>query len=138
MGRGNPLTPVPVAASAVGAWKGKLSWHFRSFCRNKEFEPDDLWEDVAEKRRQLWVAMDGDEVKVALLTAVAGDRLKTFDITHAAGRDRDLWLPMFGYLEAFARQIDCGKVRITARLGYEKEFTKIGLKKTHIVMEKAL
>ncbi len=93
---------------------------------------------MEEKRRQLWVALDDDEIKVAILTSVSGDNLKTFDVTHAAGRERDRWLPMFGYLEAFARQIGCQRVRITSRPGYEREFKDMGLRKSHIVMEKAL
>lgn len=86
----------------------------------------------------MWVALDDDRVKVAILTSVANDRLQTFDVTHAAGEDRHLWLPMFGYLEAFARQIGCRKVRITSRPGYEREMKQMGLRKSHIVMEKRL
>lgn len=138
MGARNPLTPVPVSASQTEVWKPRLSWHFRSFCRRGDHEPDDLWADVEEKRRQLWVALDGDRVKVAILTGVCNDRQKTFEVTHAAGEDRHLWLPMFGYLEAFARQIGCRKVRIVCRPGYEREFGAMGLRKTHITMEKRL
>jgi len=138
MGRRNPLTPVPIPSASAKWWKDKLDWHFRSFCRRGDLDPEDLWDDVEAKRRQLWVAMDGDKVKVALLSGVCSDKLQTFEITHAAGEDRHLWLPMFGYLEAYAQQIGCKAVKIVCRAGYEREFKKMGLSKTHIVMEKRL
>lgn len=132
------MTPVPVSAEAAEKWKERLDWHFHSFCRNGEFSPHDLWADVEGKRRQLWVALDGDEVKVAILTTVCPDRLQTFAVTHAAGKDRAEWLPMFGYLEAFARQIGCGNMRVIPRPGYEPELRELGLRKTHVIMEKRL
>lgn len=132
------MKPVPVKADQVHLWRDRLEWHFASFCRDGSLKPDTLWADVEEKRRQLWVGMHEGAVKVALLTTVIADELQTLAVTHAAGSDRAVWLPFLGYLEAFGREIGCGRLQITCRPGYERELSRMGARKTHIMMEKAL
>lgn len=137
---GGRVALIPIGALQARWWweEGVLGWHFDQFCRNGEFTPTELWGDVLNKRRQLWVAQDTEKVKAACLTMVVADGHKTFAITHCAGEDRGSWLPFLDNLEVFARQIGCGQLRIIPRPGYERELGHMGLRKTHVIMEKAL
>lgn len=116
----------------VANWKDRLSWHFGSFCRDGTITSDELWDDIESKQRQLWVVDDGEEIKAAVLTSISSDRLKTFEVTHAAGRDRETWQHFLGALGGWARGIGCKRIRVTARPGWERI---LPLKKTHVILE---
>ena len=115
----------------VAKWKPRLEWFFASFCRAGDLDPETLWQDVEDKKRQLWL-VDDNGVKAAVLTAVVADNFKTCDVTHAAGHDRASWLDLWPALEHWARDIGCKRIRAIARPGWERV---LPLKKTHVVLE---
>lgn len=132
------MTPVPVPPEDLARWCDRLEWHFQSFCRDGSTTPGRLWAEISEKQRQLWVAADGEAVKAAVLTMVKDDLHQTFIVTHAAGEERGLWVRFWAYLEDFARGIGCKSIVAEARPGWERDLRRFGMKKTHIIMEKAL
>lgn len=129
------MTPVPVPATSVDEWLPKLGWHFESFCRDGALTPDGLVQDVRDKERQLWLAVEGDEVHAALLTSVAEDNYQTLVVTHCAGRGRRGWLHLFAFVEDWARGIGCKRIEAITRPGWERV---LGMKKTHVVLERML
>lgn len=128
---------IPVTRENAGLWRGQLAWHFKSFCRTGEFAPDELWSDVESGKRALWVIWDG-EVIGCFLTIVTGAAVKRLTVTHAAGKDRHKWLPLWPAIEAYAREAGCEVLELYARFGWERDLCKVGLRKTHVVMEKRL
>ncbi len=128
------MTPIPVPASHVPQWQGLLDWHFASFAEREGVEPEKLWEDVKEKRRQLWVLWDNRPI-AAVLTVVNMPRMV---LTHAAGENRTQWLPFMEYLAVWGGEIGCDRLEAVARPGWERDLKKVGMKKTHVVMEKRL
>lgn len=129
------MEAVAVQPDALDEWKEPLAWHFDSFCRDGSIPPQLLWDELAEMKRQLWVLVDDGDVKVAVLTTVTPDLLKTCDVTHAAGADRASWQHLWHALEHWGREIGCKRIRATARPGWEKI---LPLKKTHVVLERRL
>lgn len=119
-------------------WKDALAWHFDSFCRDGSESPAELWHDIELMQRQLWVVTEGDDVLAAALTLVGKDNLKTCDVTHGAGREREKWQHFIMALEHWAREIGCGRFRIFARTGWERVFRNLPFEKTHVVLERAL
>lgn len=129
MGGRNSIIPIP--ASDVDDWKDRLHWYFASFCRDGSLNPEDLWNDVANERRQLWYL----PAKAALLTTVQDDNYQTCVVTHCAGHQMNEWAHLFGYIEDWARGIGCQRIEAIARPGWERI---LDMKKTHVVLEKRL
>lgn len=130
------VVTVPIKAADAMNWRAMLDWHLSSFCRNGDTTPDRLLEEVARKKRQLWVGMRGEEILVAALTEVGPDLLQTFRVTHGAGEDRDSWVHLLGDLEAWAKSIGCKRMEVVARPGWERVLKD--MKKTHVILEKRL
>lgn len=124
----------PVKAADADKWREALAWHFESFCRDGSLRSDDLWADVKNKRRQLWVAMKGEPI-AAVLTTVSDDLLQTLVVTHAAGKNMRDWLHLWQVIEDWAKQIGCKRIEAVARPGWERF---LDMKKTHVVLEKRL
>lgn len=126
---------IPVSNEEVSEWIEPLDWHFRSFCGDGSLNPGDLWDDVACKRRQLWVAM-AEKPLAAVLTTVRDDNYQTCVLTHAAGEDMRSWLHLWDKIEAWAKGIGCERIEAIARPGWERVLRD--MKKTHVVLEKRL
>lgn len=129
------MKAIAVQPDEVDRWKLPLSWHFDSFCRDGSFLPADLWADVASKQRQLWLLEAKGEVQAAVLTRISTDRLKTCEVTHAAGQGRHQWQHLFPALEHWAKEIGCKRIMAVARPGWERI---LPLKKTHVILERVL
>ena len=138
MGRGNTIEAVPVPAEELEPWLESIEWHLDQFCSGGHHEPQDIIDQIMDKERQLWLAVDGGKVKCALLTMVAADRLKTCTVTHAAGEDFRAWLHLWELIENWARDIGCRNMKAEARPGWERPLARFGMKKTHVVLEKRL
>lgn len=133
MGRGNPVA-VQVEPKNLALWVAPLRWHFDSFCRAGQWTPKQLWLDCEEGKRQLWVIWD-DEPLGAVLTLINGN---TLVVTHAAGRNRALWMRLWPVLEAFGKMKGLDRIEAVCRMGWEKDLKRMGLRKTHSIMEKRL
>lgn len=131
MGRGNPVA-IPVKIEDLSLWVGPLDWHFKSFCRTGKWTTSELWSDCEEERRQLWVVWQ-DKPLGAILTMTTEN---TLVVTHAAGRDRASWLPLWVVLEAYARGAGLAGIEVVCRFGWEADMKALGLRKTHVIMEK--
>lgn len=130
MGGRNLVIPVP--ANEARYWKRELAWNFERFCADGSIDPDELWDDIENMRRQLWVVKG----KAAVLTTVRPDKLKTCVVTHAAGRDMRGWVHLWEYLENWAREIGCERIEAVARPGWERVLKD--MRKTHVILEKRL
>jgi len=131
------VTPVPVPATELDKWLPQIGWHIESFCRNGQWEPDDFIGQIRSRDRQLWLVVD-DEVKAALVTSVLGDRLNTVQLSHCCGKGMGEWLHLWPVIEAWARDIGAQRIEAITRPGWERVLKDMGLKKTHVVLEKRL
>ena len=82
----------------------------------------------------LWLVVE-DEVRAALLTCIARDRLNTLQVTHCAGRGVREWFHHLEAVKAWGRENGCKRVEVTCRPGWERF---LGMKRTHVVLEEAL
>ncbi len=135
MGGRNPLRFVPVPAGELDQWVDQIGWHLASFCESGLFTPEDLIEDIRNRDRQLWLAVD-DKVRAACLTMVCGDRLNSVSVTHCAGIGMLDWFHMLDDIEKWARSIGAKRFEIVARPGWERILK--GVRKTHVMLEKRL
>ena len=131
------MTPIAVPAPELDAWLPRIEWHLKSFCRSGQWTPEELVEQIRSRDRQLWVVFDG-EVRAAVLTAVMADRLNTVQVTHCAGRGAGDWLHLWPVLEGWARDIGAKRIEAVARPGWERKLKDMGMRKTHVVLEKRL
>ena len=130
------MRAVPVPSGDLDQWRGRLGWHVDQFCANGQYEPEDLFDQISRRERQLWLVVDADAVKCALLTSIAVDRLKTCQVTHCAGEEYTSWVSFWDVIEAWAKEIGCQRIEVTARPGWARVLK--GLTRTHIVLEKRL
>jgi hypothetical protein len=68
----------------------------------------------------LWIAWD-ETIKAAATTSlIRTDRDKVCILTACAGEDMQLWLPLLGKIEAYAKAEGCACVRIYGRKGWAR------------------
>lgn len=132
------MTPVAVPSEQLDEWLPRVEWHFASFCRNGQWEPEDLIEQIRDRQRQLWLVTDGEDVLCALLTSVLADRMDTVHVSHCAGSGMHRWAQMFDVIEAWARELGAKRIEAVTRPGWERVLKGMGLEKTHVVLEKRL
>lgn len=132
------MRAIAVQPNDAANWKEALSWHFSSFCRDGSISPEQLWAEVEAKARQLWVLEVEGAVKAAILTQIFAGERRFCSVTHAAGEDRGQWQHLWPALEHWAREIGCDAIKATCRTGWEPHLRQFGLRKTHVVLEKAL
>lgn len=118
-------------------WIDRLDWHFREFEKNEVLSAPQLWADIREKQRQLFVVVD-QEVKAVVLTRIADDEAQSCVVTHAAGYDRPSWQHLWRVLEGWAASIGCKRIEAITRPGWERILKDFQMKKTHVVLEKDL
>ena len=92
---------------------------------------------IQSRDMQCWIGGDGG-IKVVCLTEIVPDRLKTCHISFCGGEDFKSWVPLIDEIAAFAKSIGCGRLRVTARTGYQKFLAQHAFHKTHIVMDRTL
>lgn len=90
---------------------------------------DRLLADVQARLRQMWAAMDGDEVLAVMLTRVEPEGVY---IDAAAGRDRARWADAFdATVEAVARETGKRRIFANVRPGWAKDGQRLGWKEVH-------
>jgi hypothetical protein len=81
----------------------------------------DIDDDVLHGHGLLWLACDGPKILAAMTTSlVSTDRDKVCILTACAGEEMDLWLPLLGKIEAYAKAEGCACVRIYGRKGWAR------------------
>lgn len=128
---GGRIALEPVPPCLTGHYRDELAPYFDSFCRNGSLDPETLWDDVENKRRQLWTVPG----MAAALTMVQDDNYQTCVITHCAGSDMKKWVHLFDEIEEWAKGIGCKRIEAVARPGWERI---LDMKKTHVILEKRL
>lgn len=129
------MRAIAVPASILDQWLPRIGWQLESFCRDGGWLPEDIVEQIRDRRRQLWIAFDG-EVRAAALTQVEDDRLKTVRITHVAGNGFRDWAHLREVIKAWAREIGSKRLEAVARPGWERIAKE--MRKTHVVLEERL
>lgn len=117
-----------------------VAWHFNSFAERSrgEVTADDLVREVRERRKQCWLAWDG-QVRACALTHVEEGHIKVVEMTHCAGQGREDWQePMVRELQRWAKAIGARRFRTINRPGWTKALKAMGLRETHRVMEAEL
>lgn len=128
---------VPVPAADLDEWLPKIGWHLTSFAENGLWTAADFADQIRNRDRQLWIAVD-DVVKAVCLTAISDDRQKTVCVTHCAGEDYRLWAHFLMFIGGWAKEIGSERLEVTARPGWERVLKPFGLKKTHVMLEMRL
>lgn len=128
---------VPVPSHEVDLWAPHICWQMASFAANGIWTAKDFIDQIRSQDRQLWLAV-GDRVRAVCLTTVSDDRLKSVCVTHCAGDGMSDWSHFIDGIAAWAREIGAKRLEVTARPGWERVLKEFDLKKTHVVLERAL
>ena len=94
-------------------------------------------DQIADRSMQLWVGGD-DGIKVVCLTEIGTDKLKTCHVSFCTGEDVNSWVHLINDICRWAKEIGCGRIRVTARPGYERLLTQHSFRKTHVVLDRSL
>jgi hypothetical protein len=101
----------------------------------------DLEREILCGNALLWLAVEGEGSKIAILAA-ASTKLQLTEtekvclITACSGQDMLRWLGLIGQIEEFARNEGCNCVRIYGRKGWLRAL--VGYEQTHVILDKEL
>lgn len=103
-----------------GIWRQAEPFLRRSYEAGEHEMPDDLFEQLYEGKRQLWVLIHPDNVLIgagitALYTMVYGKMLK---IEHLGGGQLKVWVEKLPVVEAYAKAQGCDRVMFEGRIGW--------------------
>lgn len=129
---------VPVPATEYAAWADKARPIIADMLASDQWTVADLEAEILSRDRQLWLAVDGDDVAAVCLTCVGNDRLKSVIVTHCGGFGMHGWAHMIEMIAAWGREIGSGRLEVVSRPGWERVLAPYGLKKSHVVLEKRL
>ncbi len=105
-----------------------------------EFNIQDLYKFIVEKKMQLWTARcEIGEVTACAVTEVQDyPQVKICRIVLLVGEDMDTWLSLEDGIATWAGSIGCTRMEAFCRSGLKKVLPDIGYKQTHIVMSKEI
>lgn len=88
---------------------------------------------------QLWAAIEGREMKLALVTRLDGymDGVRCL-IWHLGGRDRYSWLEYQDEIAKWAKAEGCIEMEAHTRPGFARELTRMGWRPHTVTVRKAL
>lgn len=129
------MRAVPVPSTQLDEWLPRIAWHLERFCDDGALAPSDLVEQIRDRTRQLWIAVDS-RVRAVALTQVSEDRLSTVRITHVAGDGFEEWAHLREVIKAWAREMGSRRLEAIARPGWERVAKE--MRKTHVVLEERL
>lgn len=99
-----------------------------------------VYEDVAAKNMQLWLAEAAGKPAVMTLTRILNSRgHRTCQIVGAASdgaENRGDWLPYLVDIERWAKQSGCDRLRLDGRPGWERVMSMNGYKRLFTVLTK--
>jgi hypothetical protein len=128
---------VPVPAKELDEWLPRIEWHLASFCENGQLTPDRLIRDIRGRDRQLWIGLD-EEVRAVALTEVLDDEFQSVHVSHCAGNGFREWFHLWLGIEAWARERGARRIETTCRPGWERPLKTLGLRRSHVLLEKRL
>lgn len=105
-----------------------------------ELTPTELFEWLCEKKHQLWLSVEGDEIVAALTTSIVPRRYGlTLKMVCCGGSRLGLWKECHQQIEEFARVEGCDTVQIReGRPGWAKVLGENGYKVQRVTLEKRL
>ena len=91
-----------------------------------------IYDLVKEGDYQLWVAIDGQDFKGAVVTnIITYPQRKLLGLQFCGGEELDTWKePMLNLLKQFAKDVGCEGLESTGRPGWAKVFKNDGYKAT--------
>lgn len=118
-------------------WPQARRYLLRSYLKNDQAMPHWLFADLKEKRRVLWLLINGSAMVGAGITAIfemaSGKMCK---IEHFAGDGLDDWSHLRTQIEEYAKREGCVKVMCEGRPGWQRILTDYEV--TAVVLEKRL
>ncbi len=106
--------------------------------RSGLFGINDAYCHVANGTWQLWVVHSerGNIECVVLTEIIEFPKEKVLRVTMATGSDRTKWVDRIEVIEGWAKSLDCNRVQISGRPGWERVMTDY--QKTHVLLEKEI
>jgi hypothetical protein len=124
-------------ANVAGVWRLVRGPLQSAMDRTQLGSIEELESDVLEGRQLLWLAIArGDIFAVATTHLVKPGEDKVCVLTACAGHHRETWLPLFAFIEEYARAEGAKKMRIFGRKGWERVLD--GYHVEHVVLEKVM
>lgn len=119
----------PRGVHLVQKWIGE-SWG--------EWSIPEVYDAIAARELQWWLAVDGEPVAMALTQILGTDSRKRCHILGIAGEDMHTWLPYLVDIEAWARQTGCTRLTGAGRPGWERVLKDKGFVRMYSVIVKEL
>jgi hypothetical protein len=119
------------------AWPLVEGWIRSALERAKaDCTAEDVREQLADTRMQLWLAWDGDHAKGCCITElVSTARGLCCNLVVVAGVDFKAWRPLIESIKAWAREKGCARLEASGRAGWERLVADDGWRKTRVVIE---
>lgn len=80
---------------------------------------NDVLERLIDGDAQLWVAVDGDNVRVACVTYIVS---RCCHLWICAGSQRQDWISFLDYIKEWARHHECDRMSLRGRKGWARVF----------------
>ena len=95
---------------------------------------------IIEEKMQLWILWDKEDKNQyygVVVTEILQRPLKRcLNIRIMTGHHRDKWQHLIKNIEKFAWDNKCDSMELIARPGWQKELSRYGYQRTHVVLEK--
>jgi hypothetical protein len=95
---------------------------------------------IKDKKMQLWILWDKEDKNQyygVVVTEILQRPLKRcLNIRIMTGHHRDKWQHLIKNIEKFAWDNKCDSMELIARPGWQKDLSKYGYQRTHVVLEK--
>ena len=95
---------------------------------------------IKDKKMQLWILWDKEDKNQyygVVVTEILQRPLKRcLNIRIMTGHHRDKWQHLIKNIEKFAWDNKCDSMELIARPGWQKELSRYGYQRTHVVLEK--
>jgi hypothetical protein len=110
----------------------------KTACRRTELNAfADFEAEIISGRSLLWVAWNGCAIEAAAATVLTNSEIgKVCVITLCAGHGMKRWLKLIEWIEAYAKDEGCARIRIFGRKGWLRVLE--GFESKHVVMDKVL
>lgn len=133
---------IGVAPALWGSFAGAVMPHLQKMADGSggRYLLGDMISAVITCRMQLWLAMDGPEILVALLTEVIQyPQIRTLRCVGVVGHKPRRWMHLMSFIEDFARNVlQCDRMEALHTPGHERLLRTGGWRVFHILSEKAL
>ena len=119
------------------AWPLIEDWVRAALKRAKaDCSAEDVREQLADKRMQLWLAWDGTQAKGCCITELVHTaRGMNCNLVVVAGVDFKAWRPLTEAIKEWARWKGCARLEASGRAGWERLVADDGWRKVRTTIE---